>query len=294
MKSNREGLLYFAFNNQKINYVKLAFISALTAKHHLNRPVCLITTQHDYEVFLSDLDGHADLIEKTFDHVRFINIDKMECNNKIYNNGKSESFNLTYKNRMQTHCYDYSPFESTIVLDSDYLVMSDQLNSVWDSAYDFAANYKCMEIGLDDTYVQQTYGNNMQTLWSTVMFFRKTPWCDVFFGLVAFIREHWRYYYNLYGIRSSFYRNDYVMGIAHHIINGYRSASTVAPISNMGISILLDRSHIVDMPEKDRLILLIDDTEKNPTLMSWSSMDIHIQNKWAMSNLYEKVIQFYE
>lgn len=283
MTSKDKGILYFAFNNEKIDYIRLAYLSAITAKYHLSLPVTLVT---DQKVNLA--------YSEIFDEIIIIDAsDRLINQQKIFSNARYEHLRLTYKNSMQLYCYEYSPYEKTIMLDTDYLVFSDRLLSIFNCNLPFMANYRSMHIGHESDYSTKSSGGNLPTLWSTVIYFDRSNYSKTLFDLVSFIRENWQYYYSLYGITTSMYRNDYVLGIAHHIMQGSRKNIFENNIDN-GIAMLLGTSDIIDMPSIDNLTVLVETKKRNEYILgNWSKIDLHVQNKWAIEKISNRIEQFY-
>lgn len=291
-----KGVIYFAFNNREIDYWFLASLSSLTVKDNLGVPVCLVTTKgtHDYAV---NKFG-TEYTNKCFDEVITLDdeIDFIQ-NNKVYRDGRWKNKSLPYYNSMQTKCYEYTPFDETILLDADYLVFSDNLNNCWGSQLDFMVNYYSYDFG-DEVGYKKTQLNDrgMNTLWSTCVYFRKSDYMDCFFDLVSYIKNHWKHYYSLYGIKTKLYRNDYVFTIAHHILNGYIDVSDKNQMPVNGIHVLNGINDVYAMSQKNELItfLEIPNEKGNYILGNISGIDVHIQNKWSIGRISDSIRRFYE
>jgi hypothetical protein len=106
------GAIIFAQNNGGIDYVKLANFTASKVKQHLGIPVSLITDSSKW--LLSNFPDH------NFDQV--IDLPK-DTNNqtKKFSDGKLSSKMLEWKNLSRNQVYNLTPYDKTLVLDSDYI-----------------------------------------------------------------------------------------------------------------------------------------------------------------------------
>ena len=115
-----KGCLVFAFNNEKINYIKQAESLAVRAKKFLNLHTTLVT----------DINIQNDLFDKII-----VIEDNSYTVKKTYRNG-NESERLSFKNSSRVLSYDLTPYDETIVLDSDTLV-TENIDYWWP----FLSNY---------------------------------------------------------------------------------------------------------------------------------------------------------
>ena len=53
---------------------------------------------------------------------------------------------LSFYNENRSTVYDISPYDETLIIDVDYLVMSDSLTQVWGHKNDFMINYDVQDI----------------------------------------------------------------------------------------------------------------------------------------------------
>ena len=113
MKS--KGALIFARNNAQIDYIKQAHYSAKRIKKFLNIPTSIVTDSVDY------LKETYKDYEKVFDKV----IEVPFTNNsttKRYFDGSGVAKHLQFKNDLRTQSYELTPYDETLLLDSDYII----------------------------------------------------------------------------------------------------------------------------------------------------------------------------
>jgi len=266
------------------------------AKDNLDLPVCLVTKKGTNDYAMSEHGKRY--ASKCFDDIVVLddNVSFID-NTKGFSDGRWQSRNLPYYNSMQTECYKYSPFDETILLDADYLVMSNNLNQCWGSALDFTVNYYSHNFGDGLGYRKTPMGHRgMNTIWSTCVYFRKSEYMDKFFDLVSYIKEHWQYYYSLYGVQTRLYRNDYVFTIAHHIMNGFVDSSGRDAMPVNGIHVLTDINDVHVMPNKNELVTYLEVPKEkgNYVLSNISGIDVHVQNKWAIMRISDRIREIYE
>lgn len=190
------GVLVFAFNTDKIDYVEIARRCAQLVRHTLKLPVTLVT--------------ETGTIAKDFDSVVYID-------NSLQNYRIGEAG--AWRNGDRFRAYDLSPYDETLLIDSDYLMLDDSLLKLFDQEYDYRImthNHKPagpwdLSMGL--------FG--LQYQWATAILFKKSKRSKMLFDLVGRIQRNYQYYVKLYHVRERNFRNDYAFTIANNILNGY-------------------------------------------------------------------------
>ena len=194
------GALIFAYNNEEVDYESMAHWSAKNIKRHLGIPTTIITD--------NNIAG---------DNVRHF----------------SDVGTVTWHNLNRMDAYKLSPYDQTLVLDADYVVVSDQLTVLLDSQENFMCHRLAYDItGLqtfDDLNYFGTY--HFPMWWATVMMFRRSQQAQLIFETMTMIRDNWTHYRNLYANPRSTYRNDHALSIALNIENGHTLTTTDIPWS---------------------------------------------------------------
>lgn len=191
------GVVVIAFNSQ-IDYVSIAIKCAKLVKCNLGLPTAIIT----------DSDPN-DIPKNIFSHI-------IPAENNILNN---KGNNLCWRNANRYKVYALSPFEETILLDSDYFVLTDNLNKLFVGEFD----YRLMHTTYSPTMIVDNRWSQtgLPYVWATVVAFNKTPRSERFFNLVGRIQKNYEYYCKLYNIHDTNFRNDYAFAMANSIQNGY-------------------------------------------------------------------------
>lgn len=198
------GILLFAFNT-KIDYVEIARRSARLIHKNLKLPVALVT---DVPNDISEFD-------------KIIIVDNALQNYKVGQPG-------AWRNGDRYRAYELSPWDETLLIDSDYLMLDDSLLKLFEQDFD----YRVMSFNTTPSGDWQTsmgiYALPYQ--WATAILFRRTEKTRMLFNLVGRIQRNYPYYLKLYHGKYSSFRNDYAFTIANNILNGYN------PDMNQGIA----------------------------------------------------------
>jgi hypothetical protein len=182
------GVVLFAFNTDTVDYELIAKRASRLITHTLDLPVTIIT-------------------EMT----------STQTNTRLgYAHGKQ------WFNGDRYRAYELSPYDETILLDSDYLILDDSLLSILTTIDDY-------QIVTHNQNPMQTMDGKMgpvgiDYVWATAVVFQKTSRSRLLFELVGRIQRNYSYYRKLYNIQARNFRNDYAFTIADNIINGYTSS----------------------------------------------------------------------
>jgi len=204
------GILIFAFNNEKINYFKQATWIANRVEKFLGLPTTIVTDEN------SACDTKHNIVLK----------EKVEANQRNFDISESD-FRSSWYNANRFQAYELSPYDETIVIDSDYIVNSDRLNLLFDSPHNFLCHRYAYDLANKDSLRSyQTFGMlKFPHYWATVLFFRKSSFAKLIFDFLAMIRENYSFYSKLYKFEPAPFRNDYAVSIALSIAYGHRITS---------------------------------------------------------------------
>lgn len=194
-----KGVLLFAFNSHRFNYYKMAVATAKRANHFLNLPVTIVTD----ETSVSD-DPYV--------------FDKVILAKPDYNNKREWG---TWINKGRYQAFDFSPYDETILLDTDYLINSNKLLKIFDMYDDFAC-HDTTDFLMQPNSPQEIISlNSFNTLWATVVAFKKTNRSKQIFDCIKMIQNNYDHYCMLHSFIGGTYRNDYALSLALRIVNGH-------------------------------------------------------------------------
>lgn len=272
----KRGVVLFAINNEKIDYITLAKLSAERVKRFLGLPVAVITDSHDLKY----------LTDSPFDQVIEIQ-NPDDCNLRRYHNGTREFDNLEFKNQSRSRIYELTPFEETLVIDSDYLISNDILSYCWSQDENFLIYKNSVDIARfrDDSEFLKINDYTIDFYWATVFFFRKCRETEVFFNLICHIKDNWNYYRFLYNIGPKLYRNDYSFSIGIHILKGFKNTNWPKELPGK-LFYSLDRDILTSINGRSFTFLIEKEYEQEKyTLIKTQDISVHVMNKFSILEL---------
>ena len=147
------GALLFAFNSPKFNYYSMAEATAKRINHFLDLPVTVVT----------DNDSLPENPAYTFDKTIITTADK----------SNKRDWGLWF-NKGRYRAFDLSPYDETLLLDTDYLVNSSALSTTFDLYTDFCCHDTTSFLMHPDAVQEVLSVYSFKTLWATVVNFKKT------------------------------------------------------------------------------------------------------------------------
>lgn len=185
------GIVIFAVNTEHTDYVSIAQQTAKLASHTLGLPY-KIFTQED----LGDIAWHN------------------------YRNDRDTNQFVEWKNFGRNLAYELSPFDETLVIDADYLVLDRNLIKIFETEWHYLLQRQARSI--NNEQVSSIMGaHSLPYVWATVFAFRRNTKSKIFFDLVRRIQANYHYYRELFLVESRTYRNDYAFAMADIIANGF-------------------------------------------------------------------------
>jgi len=213
-----KGVFLFCNNNGTFPYHELVPVCAWFVKRHLGVPIC-VAADPDTMTLIDAIPGINTLI----DHRVLIDT-PVHRGDRLYtgSNGTPEtSVRGPFLNTNRHTTYDLTPFDETLVLDLDFIVMNDKLNSVWGSESPLRLNASIAGLTASNPpAVTHIHPMGIPLYWATVIYFRKSPEAKLFFEGIEKIREDFDYYSKLYRFSGYMFRNDYAVSILAHAMNG--------------------------------------------------------------------------
>ena len=284
----KKGILIFAHNSPKLDYGLLSLISGKLAKQNLKVPVSLATDEQTIN-WLKESNRY-ELACEIFDQI--ITVESPESGNvrKLFDGKSSEV--VPFKNFNRTDAWDITPYDRTLMIDSDYLIFTDVLGSYWDIDQDIMIGnnvstlYDERSIGYHDKYVSDT---GVHMFWATAVMFTKNQNTKIFFDLLKSVRDKYRIYGDLYRFDSRQYRNDISFSVASHIFNGFNTPEVNLP----AILTFSDRDVLYKINDSNSLVFMVsnDMLEGNYVLTSVNGIDIHVMNKQSIVRNADRLLE---
>lgn len=186
--------------------------------------------------------------------------------------------------------YQLTPYDETLLLDVDYMILNDSFKHVWGSREELLVNHKIRYLNGDEAVPADRYmaHNTTRLYWMTAMYFRKTPYVEKVFQLMRHVKEHWEYYRFLYGFGGRDYRNDFALSIALHTLEGMRDYLGHLPVDYLIFAKHGDRLLDVNW---DRMVWLHQDSA---TMVNTGSLNVHCLDKVELEKHLIKMIWVHE
>jgi len=283
----KKGILIFAHNSRSLDYALMSIISGGLAKKHLNVPASLVTDTSTVEWMRESniLNKATEVFEN------LIIIDRPETNNTRMLHDGNEVENVSFINSNRMDAWSLSPYDRTLLIDSDFLIFSDRLGNYWDVDESVLIGESINDIdsegrlGYHDVYISDV-GIGMS--WATTVMFSKDKLSKLFFDTVSHIKENYKLYSDIFRFDSRQYRNDIAFSVARHIINGFQESELgkLPPVLSV-----FDKD-ILDEVNGNKLIFLTNTNYNNHFYAaSLSEIDIHIMNKQSIIRNKDKLLE---
>ena len=243
------GVLIYCFNSEQVQYHRTTNFCIELIKKNLSLPVTVVTNSATKE-HIKDADS-------------LVVIDNQKNNQRFYKDRTIPWYNLE-----RSRSYDYSPYDTTILLDSDYFVYTKNLLETINSSYEFLLHNRVHDLTGRGSF---EYNNRsmIPLVWATVAIFKKTERVKKIFDMIKHIQQNYSYFCKLYRIDFTNFRNDYAFAIALHQLNGFTkqyfmpSAMAMLPMDTQIVKI--DQNGLTF--KHDKFINLI------------SNQDVHVLDK---------------
>ena len=276
------GAVIFAQNNASIDYVKLAIFAATQIKTFLNIPVSVITDCADWMLSAYPKESIV------FDQIIEIEY-ASSYNQKRFNDGTLSSKFLEWKNLDRNSVYDLTPYDRTLVIDSDYVVNSSLLLGALEADHNFQI-YK-HSVGLsawrDNTEFTRINQYSIPFYWATTFIFEKTAEIKSFFDIIDYIKSNWQYFRTLYSIEVATFRNDFAFSIAIHLMNAKTSGIFAQELPGKMLYIS-DRDLLISIKDGKMKFLIEKENHLGEyTVASLNNTDVHVMNKLSLTRFID-------
>ena len=275
-----KGALLIANNNTHIDYVKQSVYLAERIHKYLDIPVSIITNSADY-------------LKENFDKYLFDNIIEIQTqdnNKRIIFDGEFSQRTIHWQNANRMDAYELSPYDQTLLMDTDYVVNNSLLKNVFDSKNDFMlykTGYDLAQTRTTDEF-DRVSDTSIDFYWATVVYFTKCDDNKTFFNLVRHIKQEWSYYVKIYRLPSSIYRNDYAFSIALHMMNGFQSGSFAQELPGK-LYYIVDKDLLIKH-DKEKMMFCVakEDRPGEYTLLKTDNLNVHVMNKSSLQRVIDK------
>jgi hypothetical protein len=261
------GVVLHAFGGDKFDYYTIADNCTKLVTKFLGLPVTLVTDKEPVNRSLYDqviLSASLATWSRT-----------LVVRDDTSSEYKEKTMKYPFKNDTRALSLELSPYDVTILLDSDYLVFNSELLKFVTLDCDFLCPWFAHDITGKGGYEGFRYINDtIPQAWATVVIFNKSIASRAIFDYWKLIQKNYEYYQALMLINSHF-RNDYALSLAAHTLNGCRPLDEKLPPMMM----LPARNYIEKIDTNKNIIINCMDT-----IIKVSNTNLHVMNKLCLQS----------
>lgn len=200
--SNTKGVLMYACNTANINYLTIACLNVSLIRSNMGDiPITIVTDQNS-------IDSLCDISKGVIDSADIVLTSSSDIGNE-----------MQYVNNDDSTWLETSPYDETIVIDPDYLILNDTLNTLWGINSDMAVIDETMHV--DSSTPTTAYVNHkrdLKLIWGAAVYFKKTAFTKHFFNTMRIVTANYEYARRSFQIEGTCYRRDHMLSITHHIV----------------------------------------------------------------------------
>lgn len=272
------GILLFAHNNRTVDYALMAVIAGGLAKKNLQVPVSLITDASTVS-WMKD-SNIFDQATGVFDHI--ITVDRPTTDNQRRLHDGQAGQMVPFINTNRSTAYDLTPYDRTLLIDSDFFILSNSLGEYWNVDADVMLGnsindiYNDSRVGYLDRHVSDT---GVKMYWATTVMFSKNSNAKLFFDTVNYVKANYSQFADVFRFDPRQFRNDIAFSIAKHILDGYQQddALSLPPVLSA-----LDKDILYSVDENSLTFLIDYRLTNSYCAASISGVDVHIMNKQSV------------
>jgi len=263
-----KGVVIFCHNNGSFDYLAMAKFCAKRVNKFLSLPVTLITDKETFKKSKTYL----------FDKVLFVEPNK--------NNFKE---NTIWINKDRFKVFELTPYDETILLDSDYIVNSTKLLKTFDICKDICVHNSASYI-MQPKLEQELVSPYMDvTAWATVITFQKTKKAKQVFEVMEMIQKNYNHYANLHNFIAGTFRNDYALTLALRIVDGHLpNIANYIPWNLLHVGRNTVVYNLNDDINNNEFLFMFDNWRNNKIKKEYitlKNLDFHLMNKNNLSEL---------
>ena len=276
-----KGVFLIARNNGEIDYAKQAVFLARRIKKYLGVPVTLATDSEEYITSDYGTDDFDNIITLPYVDDR---------NMRYFFDGSLTKKTASFKNNNRASVYDLTPYDETLLMDTDYIISNDLLKSCFSAKSDFMLYKKSNDIAKvrDEAEFDTISNTSVDFYWATVVYFKRTETNETFFNLIKHIEEEWNHYRRVYQITSGLFRNDFAFSIAIHIMNGFSPGSFAQQLP--GSMLYTTDKDVLQQLKDDKFMFLVEkkDYLGEYTALTTQGQTIHVMNKVSLNRIIDQ------
>lgn len=258
------GALLYAFDNERIDYWRLAVECGRRIDKHWRIPVSVVTDQATAQKMPPGVFDHTIVVSEDGSNKRFY---------------QDYTLNMSFRNRNRCDAMLHTPYEFTVMVDTDFLVQGRTVLDAWgkrDLAISKAAYSVCQPRELPADMVYMSEQNRIDMFWATIVCWRaRSSRAQTFFKNWRKVVDNYQFYSSIYKFAKEPMRNDFAATVALEMLRA----------CNSSMNCVLQYS-IPTLPIEHELVRMepMLARSKDGTLVSVYS-DLHVMNKKSLLGL---------
>lgn len=266
-----QGFLLFAHDNPRVDYGVLAAWTAYRIHKWLDKPVSLAA---DVATVNNMVRAGVDL--SLFD--RIITSNGSTSQVKRYHDDL-----VVFQNFDRSQAWELTPYDETIVIDTDVVIQSSMLNKLWGSAHSMIACQKSRHV-LGHPHTEFDYISQIgaKFFWATEFYFRKNDESKLFFDTCKWIKENYWWHAKINEFDARLMRNDFLWSLTIHLLGGPDNSDWM-PIMPWTLPYSMDKGMILEV--KENSIVLGHESQQ---LCRVTGKDVHVMNKIDLQQFAKK------
>lgn len=177
-----------------------------------------------------------------------------------------------------------TPYDRTLLLDADYWIGSNTLQTALDSDASFLAHNTRMYIN-EQQCKTETFGTLKTPMWwATVCVFDRSQYTHDVFDAWQMIQDNYSHYANLFQFTRKPFRNDYALSLALLLVNGGTMPAECIPWTLINVPDSCD----IELDNAWTLGYTVYENEEfKPKRICVKNQDLHIMGKRNLEKLLE-------
>ena len=293
------GFLYYAHNNEEVNYLRLAICSSLSGHHFIDNFRVTVVTD-DYSL-AAMTEQDKNLMDKCFENIIIDNTFFKMKNYKSVVDVYDDKGLQPWYNGTRTNAYNDSPYNETILLDVDFIFQDRNLNKVFGLESPVKITKRIIPILKSEKAEKTKFLRDenvghftIPMYWATLVYFNRSEFSKTFFDLVEHIKDNYFHYKKLYQVDDITYRNDYSFSMALHTMNGFRVPGPEFEIPyEFILTTSMDSVYRVDKGST-KFIMHSRDWPSQWHMFNIENISYHCFNKLSLLSKYDQFIEVYD
>jgi len=285
MTEENRGVCIIAYNNNQLDYVQFAHMTAAYVKANMkNNHTTLITDVGTNAYMESSVP--TEIHEACFDNVVVEDIEH-EHNPRKHMDSPWTEFNAQFSNKNKNNIFNLTPYDKTLLIDSDLFVMNNFYDYVFDTDIPVALHRNAIYLEGQPPYLneQQLNEGGIHHWWSTAVYFDKSEESEIFFNIWAHVKENWDYYALLYQFPPALFRTDFCVSVAAHMLNGFNQDNFIHDFLGVPLQNMDQKDDLIEIKGLNDWILLSHNRAEpwKNILTRFEKQNLHVMNKRSLN-----------